>query len=146
MKPVPTLFCIGSPSCGKSSLLNKIFQVQFEVMEQDSVGLFHDSVDALFSSDDLPIGFNVFDFQGAVANQDYVLIERLLLHWPNAYLLIQLDSMEYFENVFMKISEEVRKNFSNRVLVIQKFDKAKKMDVLKANKNIPKCFPGFAKA
>ena len=37
-------------------------------MKENSAGLFHDSVDALFDSKDLPIEFNVFDFQGKFAN------------------------------------------------------------------------------
>ena len=51
-------------------------------MEKESACLFHDSVDALFDSIDLPIGFNVFDFQGKFANEDYILIGDLLTHMP----------------------------------------------------------------
>ena len=58
----PNLICIGNPCSGKSSFLNDMLMVAFEVIEEKSIGLFHDSVDALFTSDHLPIGFNVFDF------------------------------------------------------------------------------------
>lgn len=60
--PSPNLICIGSPCSGKSSFLNDMLKAEFEVIEEKSIGLFHDSVDALFTSKDMPIGFNVFDF------------------------------------------------------------------------------------
>ena len=58
----PTLLCFGSPLARKSSLINDIFGTEFEVMEESSAGLYHDSIDALFHSRDLPIGFNILDF------------------------------------------------------------------------------------
>ncbi len=48
--------------------------VQFEVMQEGSIGLFHDSVDAIFTCKEIPIGFNVLDVQGAFANQDFQMI------------------------------------------------------------------------
>ena len=43
-------------------MINDIFGTEFEVMEESSAGLYHDSIDALFHSRDLPIGFNILDF------------------------------------------------------------------------------------
>ena len=57
-------------------------------MQPDSACLFHDSVDAIFTSEDMPFGFNIMDFQGTVANNDYKLIEALMQYIPQAYLLI----------------------------------------------------------
>ena len=82
------LLCFGSPQARKSNMLNDIFGLGFEVLDKSSAGLFHDSVDALFSSKDIPLGFNVLDFQGTVANRDYKLIESLLSHIPQSYVLL----------------------------------------------------------
>ena len=69
-------------------MINDIFGLKFEVVEEGSAGIFHDSVDALFSSKDIPLGFNVLDFQGTVANRDYKLIESLLSHIPQSFVLM----------------------------------------------------------
>ena len=69
-------------------MINDIFGLKFEVVEEGSAGIFHDSVDALFSSKDIPLGFNVLDFQGTVANRDYKLIESLLSHIPQSFVLL----------------------------------------------------------
>ena len=58
----PSLICIGNPGAGKSKFINSVFGVQFEVMQDDSAMLFHDSVDAIFTSEDMPFGFNIMDF------------------------------------------------------------------------------------
>ena len=55
-------------------MLNEMFGVQFEVMQEGSIGLFHDSVDAIFTCKEIPIGFNVLDVQGSFANMDFWLI------------------------------------------------------------------------
>ena len=57
----PTLLCIGTPASRKSTMLNQMLEVQFEVMQEGSIGLFHDSVDAIFTCKEIPIGFNVLD-------------------------------------------------------------------------------------
>lgn len=91
----PNLLCFGSPSSRKSTLLNDIFGVQFEVCAPGSANLFHDSVDAIFSSKELPMGFNVFDFQGQFANTDFKLINDLLRYMPQTYILVQIADHEY---------------------------------------------------
>lgn len=58
----PSLICIGNAGVGKSKFINSVFGVQFEVMQENSAMLFHDSVDAIFTSDDMPFGFNIMDF------------------------------------------------------------------------------------
>ncbi len=68
-------------------------------MKENSAGLFHDSVDALFDSKDLPIEFNVFDFQGKFANEDYKFIGDLLIHMPQNYLLVQVTKPSYIYDV-----------------------------------------------
>ena len=127
----PNLICIGSPGSHKSFFLNKMINAQFEVIEKESAGLFHDSVDALFSSKDNPIGFNVFDFQGKFANEDYILIQDLLTHMPSNYLLVQVTELSYITNVLSKLNEKTRKSFSRRVLVITKSDDYGMVDDMK---------------
>ena len=61
-KQAPSLICIGSPGTRKSIMLNDMLGAGFEVLEDGSACLFHDSVDALFTSKEMPFGFNVFDF------------------------------------------------------------------------------------
>lgn len=58
----PNLLCIGSTDAQKSTLLNQILGVRFEVKEEGMAGIFHDSVDALFTCAENPMGFNVYDF------------------------------------------------------------------------------------
>ena len=43
-------------------MINDIYGTEFELSDRDSAGLYHDSVDVLFSHKDMPIGFNIFDF------------------------------------------------------------------------------------
>lgn len=69
-------------------MINDIFGLNFEVVQEGSAGIFHDSVDALFSSKDIPLGFNVLDFQGTMANRDYKLIESLLSHIPQSFVFL----------------------------------------------------------
>ena len=57
----PNLVCIGDGCSGKSSFLNDVFGLHFEVVNKDAAGLFHDGIDAVFDSKDVPMGFNVFD-------------------------------------------------------------------------------------
>ena len=72
--PTPNLLCIGSPTSGKSGVLNDIFAVNFETIDPHACGLWHDSIDFLFESEEVPMGFNVFDFHGKFANYDFKLI------------------------------------------------------------------------
>ena len=43
-------------------MINEIFGLEFEEIQVGSAGLFHDSVDAIFTSNDVKLGFNIFDF------------------------------------------------------------------------------------
>ena len=92
----------------------------FEVIVDGSAGQYHDSVDAFHHSNDLPIGFNVLDFQGKFSNKDYKLIGDLLTHMPSIYLLVQVTEPSYITDVLSKLDEEIRNRFSKRVLVITK--------------------------
>lgn len=91
------LLCFGCPSSAKSSLLNNMLGLELEVVYDNSLGLFHDSIDAVFSDAEVPMGFNVFDFQGRLANTDFTLIKKLLKKMPKTYILLQVDSEDYLE-------------------------------------------------
>ena len=56
------LLCVGSPGGYKSTLLNELFMLNFEVPDSGSAKAFHDSIDVTFASKDVKLGFNVFDF------------------------------------------------------------------------------------
>ena len=135
------LLCIGSPGTRKSSFLNDMIGASFEVIEDGSACLFHDSVDVLFHSKDLPIGFNVFDFQGEFANKDYKLIGDLLTYMPSTYLLVQVNDPSYITNVLGMLNEEIRNSFGKRVLVITKSTDNKQM--LKIKMALRKVFKDF---
>ena len=47
---VPNLICIGSPRTGKSRLLNGIFKTEFEELNESSIAMFHDCMEAVFHS------------------------------------------------------------------------------------------------
>ena len=68
----------------------------------------------------MPIGYNILDFQGRIANQDVKLIENLMTHIPNVYLMIHADNMAYVDNVLKKISRELLFNFRERVIFVQR--------------------------
>ena len=76
-KPTNNLLCIGDPKSGKSSRLNEIFNIGFETIDSAAVGLWHDSIDVLFHCDELPMEFNLYDFHGNFANNDFTLIKQL---------------------------------------------------------------------
>lgn len=101
-------------------MLNDIFAADFEVIEQGSIGLYHDSVDALFTCKDIPIGFNVLDFQGAFANRDFLLIQWLLEHVPQVYLFVQFTGLDFINSVLDKIDFSILKKFTNRVFFVKK--------------------------
>ena len=85
-------------------MLNDIFGLFFEVLEKESAGLFHDSVDAVFTSKEIPLGFNILDFQGLVANKDYTMVESLLENIPQSYILVQINHENYLTDMLKKIS------------------------------------------
>ena len=104
--PLGNLLCIGSPGAGKSYLLNEIFRTGFDIHDPDALGLYHDSVDVTFRSDDLvPLKFNLFDVQGATANEDWVLIADLLNHLPFCFLLVQVNDEDYVEKLWEQVFE-----------------------------------------
>ena len=52
--------------------------------------MFHDSVDLIFHSKDVPMKFNAFDFHERLANHDWELI-RVMLKWlPNCFIFVQV--------------------------------------------------------
>ena len=85
-------------------MLNDIFGLFFEVLEKESAGLFHDSVDAVFTCKEIPLGFNILDFQGLVANKDYTMVESLLNNIPQSYILVQINHENYLTDILEKIS------------------------------------------
>ena len=46
------LLCVGNSNIGKSTLLNQMFNLQFEINTPRSKGLFHQSVDVIFADGD----------------------------------------------------------------------------------------------
>ena len=40
--------------------------------------MFHDSVDIIFDTKSVPIGFNILDFHGKLANKDFELINLMI--------------------------------------------------------------------
>ena len=84
------LLSIGDTQAGKSDFLEQMTGVKFEKNVPGSPLLFHDSVDLAFDSKENPMGFNLFDFQGKLANFDFELIRLLFDHLPNCYLLVQV--------------------------------------------------------
>ena len=60
----PTLICVGQRLINKSSLLNSLFNVNFETLATGAPVIFHDSVDVIFASREFATGFNVIDFNG----------------------------------------------------------------------------------
>ena len=115
----------------------------FEVIVDGSAGQYHDSVDAFHHSNDLPIGFNVLDFQGKFSNKDYKLIGDLLTHMPSIYLLVQVTEPSYITDVLSRLDENIRKQFSKRVFVITKnANKDTLYDIKEALEGI---FEGFDK-
>ena len=69
---------IGEPVIGKSGLINDMLNVNFEQRNRNSPGMYHDSVDVIFHSKDVPMKFNAFDFHERLANRDWHLIKTML--------------------------------------------------------------------
>ena len=105
-KPMNNLLCIGSPKAGKSDRLNQIFSVSFEKRDPRACGLWHDSIDVIFHSPDVPLGFNVFDFHGKMANNDFKMIEDLFEWLPNTYVLVQVIDAAYLNKLADNISQD----------------------------------------
>ena len=79
----------------------------FELYNKLSHGLFHDSVDVTFSSGDVvPTNFNLYDFQGERANEDFELIGELLKNLPFAYLLVQANDDKYPARLFKALKDK----------------------------------------
>ena len=109
------LLCIGNSNIGKSTLLNKMFNLQFELNCAGSKGLFHQSVDVTFAAGDtLPMDVNVFDFQGERANEDFELICDFMEKMPLAYLMIQLSDIDYVKRL--------KRAMKKRTGLIEKFE------------------------
>ena len=102
------MLCIGDPSTAKSTFLNNVFGLDFEVIQENAIGLFHDSVDCIFNSKSIPIGLNIFDFQG-YANLDLSLITNLLEKMPRSLLFLQVSSVDYLETIVGSFTSELRK-------------------------------------
>ena len=119
---VPNLLCVGKGRSRKSYILNHLFGVQFERLQDDAVGLFHNSVEMLFHSKSFACGFNVVDLQGC-ASEDHLLLELLLDHLPNALLLVQLVDVSYIKDVLGKLPEKLRCSLKERTFILGRFEK-----------------------
>ena len=69
------------------------------------------------------------------------MIESLLTHMPQIYLFLQVTEKAYIDEVLMLINEDVRKQFSNRIVVVSKTEDWKKAIQIKSG--VRKCFPGL---
>ena len=85
---------IGEPVIGKSRLINDMLNVDFEERSHKSPGMFHDSVDLICHSKDLPMKFNAFDFHERLANKDWELIRTMLTWLPNCFIFVQVTGNE----------------------------------------------------
>lgn len=140
----PNLLCIGSPGLQKSTLLNDMLGVQFEVMSDGMAGIFHDSVDALYTCAENPMGFNVFDFQGEMANKDLHFLKLMLRNMPNVFLLVQTNDPDYIDNMIGQLAEDIRSKLSKRIFVVTKI--ADKRKGLKCKKSLRSLCQGFEDA
>ena len=124
--PKGNLICVGNSRAGKSYFLNEMLKMQFELSNKTSLGLFHNSVEVTFATPEvIPTKFNVFDFQGQRANEDFELICGLLQQLPFAYLFVQVHEETYLDRLFgaMKgftTNPELLQKFTNRVVVISR--------------------------
>ena len=82
------MLCIGEPLVGKSGFLEDMLQIKLELRTPDSYGMFHDSVDLICHSPDLPMKFNVFDFHAKLANHDWDLIRAMFKTLPRCHLFV----------------------------------------------------------
>ena len=127
------LLCIGDPNIGKSYLLNKMFNLQFELNQKGSYGLFHDSVDVTFAvADVLPMDVNVFDFQGERANADFTMICDMFEYLPLTYMLVQVSDAQYLDALNSELRKRGKKllqKFKERSIFITR--SAEKGDELK---------------
>ena len=63
--------------------------------------MFHDCVEVTFAQQLVtPSMFNIWDFQGERANEDFDLICDLLENLPMAYLLVQVHEETYCNRLF----------------------------------------------
>ena len=76
-----------------------------------------------------------------MANKDLFLLETLLTHMPNAYLMVQTSDPEYIESMLGQLGEELRSKLSKRVFVVTKM--ADKRKSLKCKKSMRNLFQNF---
>ena len=126
-KSKSNLLCIGDPNAGKSARLNGIFKVGFETIDKAAAGLWHDSVDVLFHSEELPMEFNLFDFHGRFANNDFALIKHLFKWLPKTYIMVQVIGVGYLERLKSSFEEDGSfEKLSERLIVISNADNEQK--------------------
>ena len=126
--PTNNLLCIGSPSAGKSDRLNDMFSVSFEKRDPRACGLWHDSVDVIFSSNDIPLGFNVYDFHGKMANYDFQMIADLFEWLPNTYLLVQVIDKSYLEKLQNGVGDATFEMMKQRMIIVSNTKNESKKD------------------
>ena len=98
-----------------------MFNLQFELHCQGSKGLFHQSVDVTFAVEGvLPMDFNVYDFQGVRANEDFELICLLFEQLPFAYFLVQVSNEGYIKRLKKELQNKpkLREKFVKRAVFI----------------------------
>lgn len=94
-----------------------MLQVKFESKHKESFGMFHDSVDLLCDSVELPMKFNAFDFHDKLANYDWTLIKAMFKRLPNCYLFVQVTSNTYYDELRQGLGDQFP---ADRVFVLLK--------------------------
>ena len=79
------MFSIGQKRIGKSTLLNNIFDSDFEIWSNTPL---HDGIDVAFSSDEYELGFNLFDFHGDALENLNILEEVLQILPSDIWIII----------------------------------------------------------
>ena len=117
---------IGEPVIGKSSLINDMLNVKFEQRNRNSPGMYHDSVDVIFHSKEVPMKFNAFDFHERLANRDWHLIRTMLECLPNCFLFVQVTDKDGY---YQEMKREIGELRSQRTFVLLKKHYNPKSDV-----------------
>ena len=65
------------------------------------------------------MGFNVFDFQGKMANYDFKMIKDLFEWLPNTYLLVQVDEADFLQRLEQGVgNEDTFEKMKQRMIIL----------------------------
>ncbi len=120
----PTIISLGPGNIGKSSLTNKIFFTQFYEHTEE---LAHLGVDAVFSSDQFQLGYNVYDFQGSFELYEKFYSRVLHILPKDSWILVQIPALgEEGLNLVQKLlSDNFKYQPQNIIIIIRDTDEIK---------------------